>query len=39
MTLTGEVIAIENESVEVSFKGKNGLGNHVVGTAYIELRE
>jgi hypothetical protein len=36
MVLTGTVTAIENQTVEISFKGKNGLGNHVVGTAFIE---
>lgn len=35
MTLSGEVTAIGNEVIEVAFKGKNGLGNHVTGTAYL----
>lgn len=37
MRFSGEVTEIEDKQVTISFKGKNGLGNHVSGTAYLEL--
>jgi len=37
MVLSGEIIANENDVIEVSFKGKNGMGNHVSGTAQLTL--
>ncbi len=35
MTFSGEVIGIDDGVIEVQFKGKNGLGNHVSGTAWL----
>lgn len=37
MTLSGEVVGVEAGITEVAFKGKNGLGNHVTGSAWVEL--
>ncbi|NND81348.1 MAG: MaoC family dehydratase [Gammaproteobacteria bacterium] len=37
MVLSGAVVSIEDAVVEVSFKGKNGLGNHVSGSAWLQL--
>lgn len=35
MTFSGMVTSIENKQIEIEFKGKNGLGNHVSGTAWL----
>ncbi len=37
MVLSGEITAYEEGVVEVSFKGKNAMGNHVTGTASVDL--
>jgi uncharacterized OB-fold protein len=37
MTLSGEVTAKSGSLVEVSLRGRNQLGNHVTGTAAVEL--
>ena len=37
MLLSGKVNAIADSIVEVEFKGKNGLGNHVAGTASLTI--
>lgn len=37
MVLSGKVSNIEEDEVEVEFKGKNGLGNHVTGSARLAL--
>ena len=39
MTFSGEVSAMNDNEIEVQFKGKNGLGNHVSGTAYLSIGE
>ncbi|MFT5607161.1 MAG: hypothetical protein ACI9XU_001759 [Arenicella sp.] len=33
MTLSGKVSSTDNDIIEVEFKGKNGIGNHVTGLA------
>lgn len=38
MTFSGEVSAIDGGELEVQFKGQNGLGNHVTGTAYLSIK-
>ena len=38
MTLSGTVSSINDNVVEVEFKGKNGLGNHVTGSASVALQ-
>lgn len=35
MTLSAEIIELSESEVQISFKGKNGLGNHVTGTGYL----
>lgn len=35
MTFSGEIAAIEADEIQITFKGKNSLGNHVTGTAYL----
>lgn len=35
MTLSGKVIAIDEHTIQLEFKGRNSLGNHVTGTAYL----
>jgi len=35
MTFSGEVLAFDGNEIQINFKGKNGLGNHVTGTAYL----
>jgi hypothetical protein len=37
MVMTGEVLSKDNGIVEVSVKGSNNLGDHVVGTVRLEL--
>lgn len=37
MVMTGEVLTKDNGIVEVSVKGSNNLGDHVVGTVRLEL--
>ena len=37
MVMTGEVLTKDNGLVEVSVKGSNNLGDHVVGTVRLEL--
>lgn len=37
MELSGTVTGLDGERCEVEFKGKNGLGNHVTGTAVLQL--
>lgn len=39
MTLSGKVSANENDIVEIEFKGKNGLGNHVTGVASLTFAD
>jgi acyl dehydratase len=35
MVLSGEVVDINDAEIQISFKGKNNLGNHVTGTGYL----
>ena len=37
MRMTGEVTKKDGNQVEVSLKGTNGMGDHVVGTVTLEL--
>ena len=37
MVLSGEITALEGDVIEIAFKGKNGLGNHVTGTGYLQM--
>jgi len=37
MVLSGEITANDNDLIEIAFKGKNGLGNHVTGTAQLSI--
>ena len=37
MTMTGSVTAVDGKRVEVSVKGTNSLGDHVVGTVEVEV--
>jgi hypothetical protein len=37
MVMTGEVLTKDNGIVEVSVKGSNNLGDHVVGTVRLEI--
>ncbi|MSO18808.1 MAG: acyl dehydratase [Acidimicrobiia bacterium] len=37
MVMTGEVLSKDNGIVEVSVKGSNNIGDHVVGTVRLEL--
>ena len=37
MVMTGEVLSKDNGIVEVSVKGSNNLGDHVVGTVRLEI--
>jgi hypothetical protein len=37
MTLSGKVCSTDNDIIEVEFKGKNGIGNHVTGLASLIL--
>lgn len=39
MVLSAQVSAVDGNIVNVDFKGKNGLGNHVTGTAMLQLGE
>ena len=39
MTMSASIVAINDELIEVEFKGKNGLGNHVSGTATLSMGE
>ena len=39
MTLSGKVSANENDIVEIEFKGKIGLGNHVTGVASLTFAD
>lgn len=39
MVLSGKVSDIANDVVEVEFKGKNGIGNHVTGIASLTFVE
>ena len=39
MLLSGKVNAITDSLIEIEFKGKNGLGNHVTGTASLTINE
>lgn len=39
MLLTGKVNSIADSVIEIEFKGKNGLGNHVAGTASLTIAE
>ena len=39
MTLSDDVVALDQDQqppeITIDFKGKNGMGNHVTGTAYL----
>jgi len=37
MLLSGKVNAVADSIIDVEFKGKNGLGNHVTGTASLTI--
>ena len=37
MTMTGEVKELDENLATIEFKGKNGMGNHVSGTAIVQL--
>lgn len=37
MILSGKINAIDGDIIEIDFKGKNSLGNHVTGTASLML--
>ena len=37
MLLSGRVNAVADSIIDVEFKGKNGLGNHVTGTASLTI--
>ncbi|PIE40752.1 MAG: acyl dehydratase [Gammaproteobacteria bacterium] len=37
MTMTGEVKEINEDLATIEFKGKNGMGNHVSGSAILQL--
>lgn len=37
MTMRGEVTRVDGKQVEVSVRGTNSLGDHVVGTVVVEL--
>lgn len=37
MVLSGKITALDKQLVEVDFKGKNSLGNHVTGSAHLTL--
>jgi hypothetical protein len=37
MTMTGSVTAVNGSSVEVSVRGSNSLGDHVIGTVTLEI--
>ncbi|MCW2544513.1 MAG: hypothetical protein JWM40_2065 [Frankiales bacterium] len=37
MTLTGSVTAVDGPLVEVSVRGSNSLGDHVIGTVTLEI--
>ncbi len=39
MTLSGKVSSTDNDIIEVEFKGKNGIGNHVTGLASLSLTD
>ncbi len=39
MVMSGQVTAVQDNELEIAFKGKNGLGNHVTGTGYLTLEE
>lgn len=37
MTVTGQVSELDNDLATIEFKGKNGMGNHVSGSAIVQL--
>jgi hypothetical protein len=37
MTMTGSVTAVDGSRVEVSVRGSNSLGDHVIGTVVVEV--
>jgi hypothetical protein len=37
MSMTGQVTKKEDGQIEVSLKGSNSLGDHVIGTVVLEL--
>lgn len=38
MRMRGEITSVDNDQLEVSFKGSNSMGNHVTGTAYLTIK-
>lgn len=38
MKFSAEITALEGSEIILNFKGKNGMGNHVTGTAYLKRR-
>lgn len=39
MILSGEVISMESQEIQVNFKGRNGMGNHVTGVGYLSINQ
>ena len=39
MKLSAQVVDVDGDLIAVEFKGKNGLGNHVTGSAKLQLGE
>jgi acyl dehydratase len=38
MTLNGQLVALEGSEAKIEFKGRNSLGNHVSGIAWLRLK-